>query len=470
MWLALYIPALPLQAFSHRDIETAPIVVFEREARRPRVVARNQKAARSGVRLRSSLAEANALCDQLIALPREPLRETAMLIRLANELGRLTPNIHLSASYGLQLDVSASLTLFGGMQTLVARVNAGLQAQHIRAHVVLAPSPRGARWLARAHRQLIVEEGLADWLDDLGFDNTDLAPSLIEELQALNLHSLADLRRLSAKELNVRFGTELSLQLAQAYGEIAESLPYWQPVQRFHEKVEFLDLASEASHWMPGVEALLQQLQAFLYRRAATATTVVFRFLQGNQRQTRLELTAAQGIYLAKDWFRLFNARIERQPVLHEVSRIDLLCRHTESMHFADMDFFDPSREREREWQSLFGLLSTRLGEDALRPPRSNDCALPEVTAATQHAAVLHSARPAWLIDPPRPLSEREVASYVATITPEYPERVAENWSQESGNLQALRDYYVARTADHRAVWIFREKPSNTWFLQGVFC
>jgi len=39
-----------------------------------------------------------------------------------------------------------------------------------------------------------------------------------------------------------------------------------------------------------------------------------------------------------------------------------------------------------------------------------------------------------------------------------------------NGNLQALRDYYVARTADHRAVWIFREKPSNTWFLQGVFC
>ena len=66
--------------------------------------------------------------------------------------------------------------------------------------------------------------------------------------------------------------------------------------------------------------------------------------------------------------------------------------------------------------------------------------------------------------------AERELASLVATITPEHPERIAENWSQESGSIRVLRDYYVARTPDHKAIWIFREKTRNTWFLQGVFC
>lgn len=470
VWLAIYIPALPLQAFSHQHIETAPIVVFEQEARRQHVIARNQKAARNGVLLYGTLAEASALCDQLIALPRDPLRETATLVRLAVELSRLTPNIHLGESYGLQLQVSASLRLFGGTQGLVEQVNSSLQAQRIRAHVALAHTARGARWLARAHRQLIVEDNLPEWLDDLGFDNTDLPHHLIAELKAINLHSLADLRRLPAKDLSQRFGHELILQLAQAYGDVTETLRYWRPAECFEEKVEFLDLARETNEWLPGVTNLLRQLQDFLYLRAVTCCNIVFVFSQGSQRQTVREVRAARGSYLVKDWLRLFNAQIERQPVLHEVSRIELQCRRTEPMQFAEVDLFDHSVQREQEWKSLFGLLATRLGDGALRPPRSNACSLPEVVNTSQRAAPTDGARPLWLIDPPRQLSERELASLVATITPEHPERIAENWSQESGSIRVLRDYYVARTPDHKAIWIFREKTRNTWFLQGVFC
>ncbi len=469
MWLAIYIPALPLQAFSHNHIETAPIVVFEQEARRQRIVARNQKAARSGVSLHSSPVEANALCDRLIALPREPLRETALLIRLATAVGCLTPNIHLSESYGLQLDVSASFLLFGGTHALVERVNALLDAQRIRAHVVLASSASGARWLARAHRQLIVTDELPAWLDDLGFDNTDFPSTLIDDLKAINLHSLADLRKLPARDLGLRFGAALGLQLSQAYGETTETLSYWQPAARFHEKVEFLDLAVDINHWMPGIESLLQQLQEFLYRRASTTTTISFLFQQGSQRQTLLELNAAQGIHLAKDWLRLFSARIERHPVLHEISRIDLLCKRTAPMHFSEMDFFDRSSEREREWKSLYGLLSTRLGDGALLAPRNNGCSLPEVSATVQPHNHPQGVRPVWLIDPPRQLSEREMANLAPSLAPEHPERIAENWSHANGKSQVLRDYYVARTADHKALWVFRDKPSNTWFLQGVF-
>lgn len=473
MWLALYIPALPLQAFSHTLIESAPVAVFERDARKPRIVARNLKAARLGIRLHGSLAEATALSDALITLPREPLRETALLVRLAEASHCLTPNVHISASFGLLLEVSASLTLFGGTHGLQREAQNISQAQHIRTHVVLADTASGARWLARAHRQLIVERDLASWLDDLCLENTDFSAELIAELHALNLHSLEAVRRLPTAELNRRYGTAMTLALARAYGQATETLPFWQPVERFAESVEFLDPAREQNHWMPGVEALLLQLQDFLRSRAATASAIVFRFHVGSQRATELALQAAHGIHLASDWLRLFNARIERLPIPHEISSISLACADTDPMRFADVDFFDQSKARDREWSALTTLLKLRLGEAALHAPSGHGNALPEsaatpphITSAERSAARL---RPTWLVDPPRRLTDREVSLYTQSFHLQHPERIHEHWSHPDGSHSALRDYYIARTPDHRALWVFRERLRNAWFLQGIF-
>ena len=349
MWLALYIPALPLQAFSRTLIESAPVVIFEREGRRPRIVARNQKAARLGIRLQSALAEATALSDTLIALPREPLRETALLVRLAEAASALTPNVHISESFGLLLDVSASLTLFGGSDLLLQHAQTLAQSQCIRTHVVLAPTADGARGVARAHRQLVVERDIGAWLDDLSLENTDFSAELIEELHALNLHSLAAVRRLPTAELNRRYGTAHTLALARAYAEVSTTLPFWRPAIRFSERVEFLDPAREQSHWMPGIETLLLQLQSFLRSRAATTTAIEFVFYLGSQRTTALPLAMAHGAHLMHDWLRLFHARIERLPIPHEISSICLSCEHTQPIRFADVDFFDKSKERDRD-------------------------------------------------------------------------------------------------------------------------
>lgn len=472
MWLALYIPALPLQAFSHTLIESAPVAIFEREGRRPRIVARNQKAARLGISLHCSLAEATALSDTLITLPREPLRETALLTRLAEACSRLTPNVHISESFGLLLDVSASLTLFGGTHALQQQAHAISQAQHIRTHVVLAPTASGARWLARAHRQLVVDNNIGPWLDDLSFDTTDFSTELIAELHALNLHSLAALQRLPAAELNRRYGEALTLALARAYGQTTETLPFWQPIVRFAETVEFLDLAREQDHWMPGVEALLLQLQDFLLSRASTSAAITFRFHQGSLKLTELtefSLQSAHGTHHASDWLRLFNARIQRLPIPYEISSINLSCEHIEPMRFADVDFFDPSKQADREWSALTHLLKLRLGDAALMPPHSHTNALPEST--TYRAANVESSdiRPAWLVDPPRRLTDREVKVFTQSFQLQQPERIQENWSHAEGKPCTLRDYYIARTPDHRALWVFRERPRNDWFLQGVF-
>jgi protein ImuB len=484
VWLAFYIPALPLQAFSHTLIEAAPVVVFEREAQRSRVVARNKKAAQLGVRLNAALAEANALSDALVTVPREPLRERALLERMATSLSAITPNIHIRQHFGLLLEVSASLKLFGGAQALQQHVQTQSQSECVRSHVVIAPTASGARWLSRGHRQLVVEQDIDSWLDDLALNCTDFATDLANQLQALNLHTLAAVRRLPAAELNKRFGTDLSLKLAQAYGDTTESLPYWQPLAQFNDTVEFLDLVRERHHWMPGVEILLQRLDAFLRSRAASTRILTFCFRAGSHQQTSFVLQAAQCNHQASDWLRLFNARIERLPIAHEISSIELSCTQIEPMCFSDVDFFDRHREQAREWSALTTLLRLRLGDSAVRAPRHSVNALPEsrVTGHPTESTVVDVAaltatpysdsgalRPIWLIDPPRPLSTREIRTFMHSVYLQQPERIQENWAHPDGCDSTQRDYYIATTPDHRTLWVFRERPRNDWFLQGVF-
>ncbi len=489
MWLALYLPALPLQAFSRALIDTAPVVVFDAtgNGRRPLVVARNRTAARLGIPLGGSLAAATALAPELVQLQREPLREAALLHRLAHATSVLSPNLHISPGYGLLLDVGASLTLLGGTAAALDRAQQIVAGLQLRAHSVIAPTALAARWLARAHRELVLDEtdGWVEWLDDLSLDCTDFEPVLLDELHALNLATVGDVRRLPARALQQRFGNPLSEALAQAVGSQPTVLPYWTPPNRFDAAVEFTDLAREQSHWMPGVMQLLTDLSAYLVLHAAATPELTFAFREGRRHATDLTLQAAFPMHAVGDWQRLLTVKLERHPIPHEVSRIELACARIEPMQFANVDLFDRSQQRDRQWAALAAMVRLRLGERSLRPAHVNPGIRPESTAVAatveepagglrprglvNPAVDRADIRPTWLVDPPRALTEREVLGLKPTLPLRQPERLQEAWSQPDGAPPIERDYYVATTADHRLWWVFRERPGNQWYLQGVF-
>ena len=505
-WLALYIPALPLQAFSRTLIESAPVVVFEADTggRRSLIVARNRAAARLGIRTGATLAEANALSNgthALVSLHREALREHALLQHLAGIVSTLTPNIHISDGYGLLMEISGSLALFGGEAAIIARVQQLMAAETLRCHVVIAPTARGARWLGRAHRELVVNDAIAEWLNELALDCTDLDSTVIAELNTLNLHTLAAVRRLPLPALNQRFGATSHRMLGEAYGDVSAPLSFWAPPRRFDTDVEFADLARETSHWLPGVEELLRRLERFLTLNASATPVIELSFYEGRLHCTQLSVHAAHAMHIAGEWLRLVTVKLERQPVPHEVSRIELCCNQIEPMQFDSVDFFDRSKQHDHDWAALGALLRLRLGQNGIRRPLVNRTILPEsvqfpqlldssdrtlaqgATATAQHAhgkddanssappsaTDLQDARPTWFVHPARRLSDREVSSLSPTITLRQPERLQEDWSQPDGAPAIERDYYVASTPDDRLLWVYRERPSNDWFLQGVF-
>ena len=139
-------------------------------------------------------------------------------------------------------------------------------------------------------------------------------------------------------------------------------------------------------------------------------------------------------------------------------------------MRFAELDFFDRTRERDREWASLTTLIKLRLGETALQPADDNACALPEAPLLAGQSATHDDAlRPSLLFDPPRLLSNREVTAFKASFPIRYPDRIQEQWVPQPDREYTTRDYYIARAQDERMLWVFRERLRDEWFLQGLF-
>lgn len=475
MWLAVHVPHLPLQALSDSIQQSVPALIFDRVGRRDVVIACTRIAAELGIKPGLQLAEAHALSNHIVALPRDPGREAQCLQHLAGVLAVLTPNIHISNDFGLLLEVGPSQALFGGDKALLRSAIVLVDAQHLRANHVLAPTARGARWLAKAHRELLVEGQIDEWLDDLPVKCMDINRDLIKALGELNLHFLSSIRSLAAAELNQRFGTELSTALDQAYGKVTLSLPFWKPAQVFHQHVEFMELVTDQQHWWPGVSVLLHQLQEFLRLRSQAAISVLLSFSNGRQQTTPLNLASAHGIYLANEWLRLLQARIERSSIQHEISRIDLYCSDSKPLQVEALDLFDHHGNRQQIWQSLLDLLSARIGmQHLLLKPRSHQSALPEsrsIAASAPSPASTASLRPAWLVDPPRRLYGSTLNRLRHSVVLRQPERIEmlDRNTLSDQVSEVHRDYYIAVGERHSYWWVYRERATDCWFLQGIF-
>src|SRR5262245_32101849 len=83
LWLALILPALPVQLAARAFEQTGPLVVVEGPAQRPVVAFCNQAAFACGITAGQKLAAAQALAQPLVAVARNREHEHDTLLELA---------------------------------------------------------------------------------------------------------------------------------------------------------------------------------------------------------------------------------------------------------------------------------------------------------------------------------------------------------------------------------------------------
>ena len=156
LWLALRFPRLVLEVLwrgrAPLEAERAPWAVADAG----RVLACDARAEALGVRPGMRLAAAWALASQLHVWPSNQAAKQEALEGIAAWMCRFTPRVSLQMPNGVLAEIEGSLRLFHGLATMVEQIRAGVDQMGLTPTLAVAPTARGAWWLARAGQEALI--------------------------------------------------------------------------------------------------------------------------------------------------------------------------------------------------------------------------------------------------------------------------------------------------------------------------
>ena len=392
--------------------------------------------------------------------------------------------------------------------------------QGLSARLALAPTLQAALWLERAGQGstpgVAPEEtatrvvaactepaALASTLDRLPVAALDLPAVTSRRLEGFGLRTLAAVRRLPRAELTRRLGPAVMGLIAKAYGELPDPRPEFAFPLQFARSIELpapsdraeallfaaRRLTAALAGWLAQRQSVMAECRLILGHRQGPATELVLGFASATRSPARLD--------------RVLRERLERLPLPAPVESLRLEATRIEPSPAASAGLFDALDEvgaAQDAMASLVERLQARLGAAQVyrlalvadHRPECATCRAPLVNLALpasriqtafqpEHAAM---PRPFWLLAHPRPIAARDgrpsLCGPMKLLAG--PERIESGWwdgGLASGDAEPAtiaapgdlrRDYFIARTADHRWAWVYRELCGpGGWYLHGWF-
>ncbi len=478
LWVALEMPALPLQLLERASESAPPLVVSDGPSQRPVVACANEAAQAAGVREGMTVAAAQALAGSLRCVPRDGLAEREAMERLAGWAAQFTPGVSLEPT-GLALEVSGSLRLFGGLGKLLAALRGGIRRLGFVATVGIAPTPLAARVFARAEARGIPVRGCTA-MAELPARLADLPLFLLEwpgrtqELLAdLGILRMRDALALPRPGFAQRFGPEALAILDRLAGRVPDPRVPHEPPARYRARLE---LPAEAE----GVEAilfplrrLLAEMEGTLRGRGAGVQGLDLVLEHTGQRSTRLGLAFAAPEREADFILAIARERLARTELPAPTVALRLVADRLQPCTPREMSWLAGREEKAVSRARLLERLSARLGSPRVFGIALADDHRPErgwrPSASAACPAWDGGARPAWLLNRPQRLVTGEAGPSLQGRLELVagPERIETGWWDGE---PVSRDYFVAANPNGETFWIYREcREPGAWYLHGIF-
>ena len=470
LWLALYFPTLALDLLG--DGGGMPLAIVETRHGRSAVCLANPAARRRGVQPGLGAGGARALCAELRLRERDPQGETEALQRLAAWACQFTSQLSVEPE-ALLLEVGRSGRLFGGLAALTERVRTGLDGLGFAAVSFLAPTPEGALRLARRGEpgEVLDLAALEGRLAALPLTALPLDERARRGLHDAGLRRLGELLALPRAGLGRRAGAAFLDWLDRLLGVAPDPRPLFTPPSTYQGRLELLAEIATAEGLLFPARRLLHELAGFLLGRQLGAQRLDWQLDHADLPPSHFSLGLAQPDREADRLLGLLRERLQRLTLPAPVRALGLSVDDLVPLAGRPLDLLD-GRAAERGLQ-LLERLQARFGARAVtglrvRPDHRPEHAFAFCSPGQHGAAGRFPARPLWLLAPAEPLMVQDgLPRWQGGLELEGErERIESAWWAGGG---VARDYFVARTQTGERLWIYRDLPSNRWFIQGIF-
>jgi protein ImuB len=508
----LLVPDLPWVALirAHPELAGRPLAVSAGPGPRADVVALSPEAARRGVRLPCSVAQARAACASLDVRAASPALEEAARHALLDAALSASPRAELAPPLsGLRAAESAAFAdaagiagCFGSEAGFAGALAARAHRLGVPAIATVAGSRSVARiaarrlhpaWLARAPgepgpAQIVPPGGDAAFLAPLPLELLDPPDALAERLTRFGLRRVGDLLRLPRRALLARLGTDAAHLVALALGSDPEPPPPVPPETRLEE-------AAELDHEVALLEPLLFVLQGLLSRLAArlecrglACPELELRLrLAGSGRDARRVGVAAPTLDV-RVLLRLAALSLEARPPAAPVEAVAVACEG-QPLRGDQLDFFRPAGPAPALLSRTLAELEALCGPGRVGAPRVVDTHRPDSFALASfapprslptvrepeppyaHTLTLRALRPPVAAQVEaragRPCALRSAVASGRVVQLAGPWRTSGNWWSEEERFAF--DHYDVVTSDGTASRLRFDPLRQRWEVDAIY-
>ncbi len=388
-----------------------------------------------------------------------------------------TSVVSIDPEGALLLEVGGSLRLFGGLQALRLKIEAGLRDWSLQAVLACAPTARAASWLARAGlpfacmtmNEMLRLSGKVP-VTALGW------PVRIQQrLQQMGVYTLADCRRLPRDGFARRIGRAYLQAMDEAFGARPQPLQRHESPLFFNDRIELDDETFSAPVLLAATAVLLQRLERFLRQHQAGTQTVGVWLEHNGGEPSALQIRGGELSTQTGHLHALVALRLERFTLSAPVVAVAVKARAFPEPVYASMALpgiepaagVDPARQAQ-----LLAKLQARLGHASVhglalsvehRPENSWQVAdaAPGVVKKAQPSGKPVAQRPLWLLQAPQRINAPAVAPLLRRA-----ERIESGWWD---GHDVRRDYYSVSGPAGSRWWVYRDCRDSHWYLHGLF-
>jgi protein ImuB len=400
-FLSLWLPRLATDRARRLNgvDKRAPLAAVAKVNNAERLVCVDAEAARLGLTIGLSLADARARHPNLVAVESAPMEEARLLERLCDWCSRFTPLAALDCADGLMLDISGVAHLFGGEEALIEDCRDRLAAQGFTVAAGVGGNPLAAWALARFSRVKIAPDPLSDkafakLFHDLPLAALGLDDKTVADLARAGLRRIGDIALRPRAPIAARFGPMPIARLDALKGlERSSIAPRFRPPdfcaeRRFASPVQTFQ-AIEAT-----LCKLADDLVVLLERQAKGARRIEIELYRVDGDVRRIRVGASRPLNEARAIVRLIAERLasrDEEPIDagYGVDLMRLACLAAEPLAPSQAELERAHEaERARALAELLDRLSARLGARAVTRRELIEAHLPEQAEAAAPATL----------------------------------------------------------------------------------
>ena len=475
LWLCLRFPQLAMECLAHRPED--PAVVIERQ----RVYAANDTAQLSGVAVGQSTATVRALLTtpELQVFERNITKETKCLEQLEQWAYSFTPTLERYWADSLQLEVGRCLKLHGDLGELLTRLEGELKQRGFTPCLGLAPN-RSAAWLLSHDANSDHMDTSTDFLKRLeplplrlleGGWAGEFSAS-VEQLEKAGFVAFGDILKLPQSTLGRRCGQNFQTWLDGVKASSDVATQDFKPAPVFRDNLWFGFEIRNKAELHPAMQQLLNAMARFANAIQQQVMSIEWQLLRARGAADAFTVRSSVANNTVEHWFDLSCLTLEQCHLNADVEGLALQVRSFQEWNATAEDLFDDSNTRE-SLHNLVDRLRSRLGLQAVQQINVCDAHLPEHSQCLVQDVERHETlstpkeqRPFWLFDEPHPVRiTNGTLHWNGPLTLlSGPERIEDNWWLEP----VSRDYYIAQTQAGQPVWLFHDRRSQCWYVQGL--